>query len=171
MHKLSLLPVIVAVVISMTACGGGEDAPATAPLPGGVLTGPIEISGKASGGTIDLTVAQDGASIISVKITLTDLNCDGFSAGSLTQEGGGVFPVAKGKVVASPSGIGEVKGQFTSPTVASGTIDLVLEIPYDGTCELGTWNWSAKTEVGTGQGSSPTVTPASPLTAPTEELR
>ena len=171
MHKVSLLLLIVGGVISMTACGGGEGAPATAPLPGAVLTGPIEISGKASGGTIGLTVAQDGASITSVKITLMDLNCDGFSAGSLTKEAGGVFPAAKGNVVASPSGIGEVKGRFTSPTVASGTIDLVLEIPYDGTCNLGTWNWSAKTEGGTGQGSLPTAAPPSPMAAPTEELR
>jgi len=150
MHKLSLLLVIVAAISGMTACGGeedaGEGAGGTAPRPGAVLTGPIEISGKASGGTISLTVSEDGGSISSVKVTLQNLKCDGFSAGSLTKEAGGVFPVAKGNVNASPSGIGEVKGRFTSPTVASGTIDLVLEIPYDGTCKLGTSNWSAKAD-------------------------
>jgi hypothetical protein len=150
MHKASLLLALVAAILSLTACGGGEDAGegagAIAPNPGAILTGPIEISGKASGGTISLTVSEDGASISSVKVTLQDLNCDGFSAGSFTKEAGGDFPVAKGSVVASPSGIGEVKGRFTSPTEASGTIDLVLEIPYDGTCKLGTSDWSAKAD-------------------------
>ena len=146
MHKLSLSLVIVAVVLSMAACGGGDGAGATAPRPGAVLTGPIEISGKASGGTISLTVSGDGASISSVKVTLMDLECDGFSAGSLSKEAGGAFPITKGNVVASPSGIGEIKGRFTSPTVVSGTIDLVLEIPFGDTCKLGTSDWSAKAD-------------------------
>jgi hypothetical protein len=143
MHKSWLLLVIFGLILPLAACGGGG-TPATSPRPGAVLTGPIEISGKASGGTISLTVSDDGALITSVAITLTDLKCDGFSAGSLTKEASGVFPAAKGKVVASLSGIGKIDGRFTSPTVASGTIDLALEIPFGGSCELGTLNWSAE---------------------------
>ncbi len=145
MHKSWLLLLIVGAILPLTACGG-DGAPATSPQPGAVLTGPVEISGKASSGTISLTVSEDGASITSVGITLTDLKCDGFSAGSFTKEAGGEFPAAKGKVAASLSGIGEINGRFTSPTEASGTIELALEIPYAEPCKLGTSNWSAKAD-------------------------
>ena len=144
MHKSWLLLIVIAGLILPIAACGGEGAP-VAPQPGAVLTGPFEISDKASSGTISLTVSADGASITSVGITLNDLKCDGFSAGSLTKEGGGTFPVADGKIVASVSGIGKLDGRFTSPTEASGTIDLILEIPFGGgTCKLGAQNWSAK---------------------------
>jgi len=145
MHKLWLSLVIVGLILPAAACGGGGTS-ATSPQPGAVVTGPIEISGKASSGTISLTVSDDGASIASVKVTLTELKCDGFSAGSLTKEAGGAFPAAKGNVVASLSGIGKIDGRFTSPTAASGTIDLALEIPMGGTCKLGTQNWSAEAD-------------------------
>ena len=125
-----------------TPTSGGE----VIPKPGATLTGPIEISGKASSGTISLTISEDGASVTSVSITLNDLECDGFSAGSYSAERQGSFPVTGGAFSASLSDIGTIEGLFTSPTEASGTIDLVLEIPYAGTFELGTWNWSAKAD-------------------------
>ena len=146
MHKLWLSLVIVGLILPAAACGGGGGTSATSPQPGAVLIGPIQISGKASSGTISLTVSDDGASIVSVKVTLTELKCDGFSAGSLTKEVSGAFPAAKGNVVASLSGIGKIDGRFTSPTAASGTIDLALEIPMGGTCKLGTQNWSAEAD-------------------------
>lgn len=120
--------------------------PIVGPQPGANLAGAIEISGKASSATIFLTISEDGSSIASVGIALTDLKCDGFSAGSMLQQLGGPFPVAEGNIVASLSGGGEIMGRFTSPTEASGTINLILEIPFGGTCELGTWDWSAKAE-------------------------
>jgi len=125
-----------------TPTPGGE----VIPKPGATLTGPIEISGKASSGTISLTISEDGASVTSVSITLNDLECDGFSAGSYSAERQGSFPVTGGAFSASLSDIGTIEGLFTSPTEASGTINLVLEIPYAGTFELGTWNWSAKAD-------------------------
>jgi hypothetical protein len=147
MHKLWLSLAIVGLILPAAACGGGGGTSATSPQPGAVLSGPIEISGKASSGTIGLTVSDDGASVTSVKVTLTELKCDGFSAGSLTKEVSGAFAAAKGKVVASLSGIGKIDGRFTSPTAASGTIDLALEIPMGGgTCKLGTQNWSAEAD-------------------------
>jgi hypothetical protein len=146
MHRLWLL-LVVLLTLAIAGCGG-DGAPGASPQPGAVLAGPIEISGKADSGTINLTVSEDGASITSVEVTLTDLNCDGFSAGSWTMGRGGVFPVAKGNIAASPSGIGQIKGRFTSPTAASGSIDLALDWYYGGgACEkLGTWNWSAEAD-------------------------
>jgi hypothetical protein len=95
---------------------------------------------------ITLIISEDGASIASVAIAMTDLNCDGLSAGSTTQQLGGPFPVTEGNIAASLSGGGEIKGRFTSPTEASGTINLILEIPFAGTCDLGRWDWSAKAD-------------------------
>jgi len=130
------------------------------PQPGAILTGPIEISGKATSGTITLTISEDGSSIASVSIALVELKCDGFSAGSMTQEMGGPFPVAEGNISASLPGGGELKGRFISPTEASGTINLVLEIPLAGTCDLGRWDWSAKAELETE--AIPSLTPTAP---------
>jgi len=152
-----LLLVVVALVLSITACG--EGASSVAPQSGAVLTGPLEISDKASSGTISLTVSEKGTSIASVSVTLNDLKCERFSADSFTKEVGDAFPVADGKVVASLSGIGKINGRFTSPTEASGTIDLVLEIPFGGgTCELGTRNWSVEAQ----PGATPRVIPTPP---------
>ncbi len=120
--------------------------PVLEPQPGATLTGAIKISGKATSGTISLTISEDGASITSVGITLMDLTCDGFSAGSMTKKSEAPFPVAQGNIVASPPGLGEIKGRFTSPTEANGTVNLTLEIPFAGTCELGIWDWSAKAD-------------------------
>jgi hypothetical protein len=116
------------------------------PQPGAKLAGPIEISGKASSETIFLTISEDGASIASVSISLVDLKCDGFSADSMIQDLGGPFPLSEGNIAASLSGGGEIKGRLTSPTEASGTINLILETPFAGTCDLGRWDWTAKAQ-------------------------
>jgi len=142
-NKLWLLLGIL-VVILLAACG--PKAKPVAPRPGATFTGPIEISGKAGSGTISQNISEDGASITSVAVTLKELKCDGFSAGSMTKEASDSFPVTDGEVVASLSGIGELRGRFSSPTEPSGTINLTLEIPYAGSCKLGTWNWSAKAD-------------------------
>ena len=126
-------------------------APSQLPIlgsqPGATFSGPIEISGKASSGAISFAVSVDGASIISMSVTLKDVKCDGMSAGSMETTTSGPFPVTDGKLAASPSNLGEIKGQFTSSTEAVGTIHLRLEFSILGqttVCELGTWNWSAR---------------------------
>jgi PKD repeat protein len=114
------------------------------PEAGITLTGPIEIFEGASDGTISLTISEDGSSLVSVSVTLSDLECNGFSSGSITKSTVTSIAIAEGAVEASVGGIGQIEGEFTSPTEASGSIHLTLEIPFVGTCELGTWNWSAQ---------------------------
>ena len=158
---VSTLILVLSMLISISSCGGekptlttsgGEKATpksetgSVAPKSGATFTGSIEISGKASSGTIRFSISGDGASITSVSITLKDLKCDGFSAGSMTQEASGSFIVTKGNFTASPSGIGKLEGRFTSPTEANGTIDITLTIPFSGPCSLGEWRWSAKAD-------------------------
>jgi hypothetical protein len=82
-----------------------------------------------------------------VQFTLTDPKCDGFSAGSSTTETQSVFPVTNGNIAISLARGDQIKGRFTSPTAASGTIDLTVDPGIGGTpCDLGTWNWSAKAD-------------------------
>lgn len=116
------------------------------PKPGATLIGPISISGKASSGTINFTISEDGASITWVSVTLNDVDVGVFSAGSMSMERTIAIPVTNGAFSGSVSGIGEIDGRFTSQTEANGTIDLILEIYQVGTVDLGTWNWSAKAE-------------------------
>jgi hypothetical protein len=125
-----------------TPTPGGE----VIPKPGATLIGPIEISQYASGGTINFTVSEDGGFVTSVSITLTHLDVDVFSADSYSTQSGGSFPITGGAFSASITDTGTIEGQFTSPTEASGTINLKLKITYAGTFELGTWNWSAKAD-------------------------
>lgn len=156
-----VLVLVLSVIISNSGCGGAETtltpsdeeetAPASAtgsvaPKGGATFNGRIEISGKASSGTIQFSISEDGASINSVTITLQDLKCDGFSAGSMTQEASGSFAITKGSFTASPSGIGKLEGRFTSPTQVSGTVDITLNIPFSGPCSLGDWRWSAEAD-------------------------
>jgi len=154
-NKLFLLSLALVLMLSMAmsvvGCGGEETAPVSSsksvsPKAGATFTGPIDISGKASSGTIEFTVSADGTSITSVSITMKDLECNGFSAGSMTKETSGTFAIDGSRVSASPSGIGEIEGRFTSSTEASGTIDMTLEIPFFGPCSLGEWNWSAEAD-------------------------
>lgn len=125
-----------------TPTPGGE----VIPKPGATLIGPIEISQYASSGTINFTVSENGDSVISITVTLVDLDVGVFSAGSYSVQSGGSFPITGGAFSASITNTGTIEGQFTSPTEASGTINLKLKIQYAGTFELGTWNWSAKAD-------------------------
>jgi hypothetical protein len=54
------------------------------------------------------------------------------------------IPITEGDFQGSVADIGEIEGEFTSSTVANGTISLMLDIPFFGTCDLGMWNWSAQ---------------------------
>jgi len=157
---------LAAATIVAVSCGGGEKG-GVVPQANGTLTGPIEISGKASSGTITLTVSEDGKSLTFITVLLKDLKCDGFSAGSMTKGVGGTFPVAGGNLNASPSGLGKISGRFTSPTEASGKVDLKMDIPMAAPCELGEWKWSAKLD----PNATPQGIPAPPTERPMETPR
>jgi len=166
--RISFLLVMLLLMLFLTACAPGptptapsgveptstpkpveptptpRPPPDVEPQPGAAFAGPIEITGKASSATIAFTISEDGASIVSVGVSLTDVKCDGFSAGNLTQRSQGSFSVAEGRIAISSKSLGEFEGRFLSPTEARGTAKLTLEIPFGGgTCDLGTWDWSA----------------------------
>ena len=131
LKKIFLIVIVFSIAISsLIAFIGCTPTPTeeekVTPLAGATFTGFVDISGKASSGIISLIVSEDSTSITSVGVTLTDLKCNGFSAGSMTKRTEGNFPITEGKIVASVSGIGEIKGHFTSPDNAIGTINLIL---------------------------------------------
>ena len=49
-------------------------------------------------------------------------------------------PIVDGKFEFKSSNIGEISGQFKSPTTAKGTAHLAF---FDGKAECGTWEWNA----------------------------
>ena len=117
------------------------------PKPGASLTGPIDIkSEKASSGAINFTISDDGTSVTWISITLNDVDVGVFTAGSMSQEKSISIPVSGGAFSDSVDGMGKIEGRFTSPTEASGTINLALDVYQVGPVEFGTWNWSAKAE-------------------------
>jgi hypothetical protein len=73
--------------------------------------------------------------------------CGGMSAGEMTMSSGSTISIANGLDL-SLSTIGDIKGRFTSPTAASGTIRLDMKISAGMgssiSCDLGTWNWTAE---------------------------
>jgi hypothetical protein len=116
----------------------------------------LESSEATGSGTINFKVSDDANSITEGDVKLTGEalkpECSGGSLEGmtdLTQELKGPFPVKEGNVDASLADGGELKGTFTSPTEASGTIKVVVNVTiFDNsiTCDFGVWNWSAKAE-------------------------
>ena len=110
------------------------------------FSGPIVISEGASSAILRLAISEDGSSITSVEVTLSNVECDGMSAESMSTTSSGQFPITEGEFEVSASGLGEIQGRFTSPTEASGVIDLRWEVSVLGqtlVCELGEWDWTA----------------------------
>jgi hypothetical protein len=105
-------------------------------------------------GTIALVLSDDGSSITQVNVTITNSSAEcsngskgtvGF--GSMEVSFSGPWPITDGNIDASLFKGGELKGKFTSPTEASGTIHVLGGVSLLGsphTCDFGTWNWDAK---------------------------
>jgi hypothetical protein len=118
----------------ITSCAGAAN-----PQGGAVLIGTIKMT-RASSANLSLTVSADGSSIETVTVAFTDLQCEGFSAGSSENSFSSVIPINNGEFTADSTSIGDINGKFTSPTSASGSIHLTF---FEGSSECGTWDWSA----------------------------
>jgi hypothetical protein len=141
--RLCLVSIAIIALMAMVACGGGDTSGSASPTPGATFEGPVQISGSASSALINLMVSADGASLESVSVTLSDLKTESFSAGSMTKQVGASMPIAKGRFSGSLGGLGDISGSFLTATEASGTITLKVEIPFDGTADLGEFAWTA----------------------------
>ncbi len=127
------------------------------PQPSAAFSGDLKSDETTSSGVINFKVSNDGNSISEGEIKLTGaslkpIECSGGSLegmSELTQSLKGPFPVEDGKVNASLAEGGELKGAFTSPTEANGTIKVVVNITIFSNsiiCDFGMWNWKAKAQ-------------------------
>ena len=118
------------------------------PQPGAVLIGDVEDSENASGTVVYLKLSEDGTSIVTAGFGFVGPGkCNGISLGEGSlfnaKSVDGPFPITEGGFdISLPEG-GELKGQFTSPTEASGTIKAV-GVYLSASCEFGPSKWSAK---------------------------
>ena len=126
------------VFLLLVGCGAPAATPSP-PKPGATLVGTIAME-RAKSAQITLKVSDDGQTIEWVSAAFTELKCEGFSAGSSSTKVTGRAPITDGKFEFKSSNIGEISGQFTSPTAAQGTAHLVF---VNGKAECGTWQWSA----------------------------
>lgn len=127
--------------------------PAVQPQPGSVLAGNIGLNKTDNDATIEFKISEDGTHIIHLFVSIIgSLECPGVSMGEGAQVGQGLrgpFLISEGTIDTDlPSG-GAFKGRFTSPTEASGTIEIqgVPLLKGIAEClELGELNWTAEAE-------------------------
>lgn len=119
------------------------------PQPNAILVGDVEDGENAQGVAVYFKVSGDGASIVTAGFGFVGPGkCDGitlegdavFNAESVD----GPFSITDGSFDISLDNGGELKGQFTSPTEANGTIKAVGEYASVVSCEIGPSKWSAK---------------------------
>ncbi len=143
MNRLIFIVAIAALALS--ACSGAKAKPTA----GATFSGPIHLAQeKASSATLTFTVSDDGSKITNVGVMYTDLHCDGMSAGSMQHSTSGEYELGNTLDI-SPSSIGHIQGNFSSPTKASGTIDIKMKFSILGstqTCDLGAASWEATAE-------------------------
>ena len=134
------------------------------------LAGPMTISQVGDGasaqrGEIEFTTSADGTAIVSVSVSLYEMNCSyefdvtfagvrqsgsgTETAGSGTTSSHGTFPITNGKFDFDTQSF-QGTGQITSPTEANGVISILQKIypsnlppTADITCDYGTWTWNA----------------------------
>jgi hypothetical protein len=139
-QKLSQQMIRIALVFLLLVGCSALGIGSVQPKPDETLVGTIAMEERANSAQITLKVSNDGQTFESVSFMFTELKCEGFSAGSSYTEVTGIYPITDGKIEITLSDIGEINGQFTSPTAAEGTIHLAF---YNGQAECGTWKWSA----------------------------
>jgi hypothetical protein len=138
-------PTATAVPPTETPIPPTETVPPSISKPGATLVGLIAMA-TAGGAKITLEVSEDGRTIQSVKVAFSGLQCEGFSAGSMSSEASGKYPILDDKFEIESSSLGKVNGKFTSPTKVDGSYHVLLNLGFGGAIECGTWPWSATGE-------------------------
>ncbi|MEN6524040.1 MAG: hypothetical protein ABFD14_09990 [Anaerolineaceae bacterium] len=156
---------IMLVMGTLVGCGVAQ----VKPQPGATFSGPLELirsgtNGKVSSGELEITIAEDGTSIISVTFSLSNMICSNESGGiKITSDGFSTTTtfsqpaaIANGKFELDIGGSDEeirIDGQFTSPTEANATVQISTTtiVAPPGTslresisCDYGSWNWSGE---------------------------
>jgi len=169
MNTMNLISILVGLGLMIAGCGQGGSAvqtqpasiamdaqeptsvPPTAtllsviePQPGVALSGPIEMGDMAKKAVINLTVSEDGSSIASWSVAFEALECETFKTDTLVTQEESHTQISEAAFEVTTSKMGDLSGQFSEPSQASGTIHLLIDLGLGGEpIECGTWEWSA----------------------------
>jgi hypothetical protein len=138
-------PTATAVPPTETSIPPTETIPPSISKPGTTLVGSIAMA-TAAGAKITLKVSEDGRTIQSVNVIFTGLQCQGFSAGSMSNETSGKYPILDDRFEIESSSLGMISGKFSSPTQVDGSYHVLLNLGFGGAIECGTWPWTATGE-------------------------
>lgn len=121
------------------------------PQLGITLSGEIKSIDAEGRGTINVVVSTDGSSITQLDVTVTDYvdKKSSITSGTIQLFFYGPYPIKEGIIDSVLRKNKELKGKFTSPTAANGTIDISTEftvLENTTTIDFGKWAWSAKAQ-------------------------
>ena len=140
----------------ITACTAGVSPQAGATYEGELTIQQIGTTGRALGGTIRITLTEDGTGIAELAYTLQGDVCKNQG---LTVTGTGATlrqdpppPVEEGRFAWLSDGV-RAEGTFVARDQAEGTITLAMEKQVQSggetvtlACDFGTWAWTAEAE-------------------------
>jgi len=154
-----LLIIIASLLVSCSSNSGGPKPQSGATFSGNLAIEKAGENGTASGGEITFTTTADGSAIESMSYSLTGDAC---TADGVTIQGVGYTtertppPEVKNGGFEWEENDFLVKGTFTSPTEAIGTITITIQHSVQTsinspattqvTCDYGTWAWNSSSE-------------------------
>jgi hypothetical protein len=105
--------------------------PVVIPKPG-PFWAPISLENQEGNASLTFRVSEDSTSISQMSLMLMNLQCGEFSSGLTILQVTSTLPIQGGKFNGTTSSIGEIEGEFTSPTSASGHLHLLLDFGLGG---------------------------------------
>ena len=114
--RLLVLLYVAGLLILVASCGGQAE-----PTPGATFRGSIETGTRAGGGAIDFAISEDGTSISDLGITLSDVACDGLTAGMTTDHfSGSLASIADGRFGGAIAAVLTASGHQSQGVLTSG---------------------------------------------------
>ena len=109
------------------------EIPIIEPVPGATFAGPIMLKDQPGRAMLNLQVSADGATISQINLSFIGLQCGDFNTGLLILQGSSSIPIEQGKFKGELSStIGEIEGEFGSPTNAHGQVHLRFDFDLGG---------------------------------------
>jgi hypothetical protein len=105
--------------------------PVVIPKPGPFWAS-ISLENQEGNASLTFRVSEDSTSISQMSLMLMGLQCGEFSSGLTILQATSTLPIQAGKFKGTTSSIGEIEGEFTSPTSARGQVHLLLDFGLGG---------------------------------------
>jgi hypothetical protein len=98
----------------------------------GLFWAPISLENQAGTASLTFRVSENSASISQMGLMLEGLQCGELNTGFTILQVASKLPIQGGKFKGTTSSIGEIEGEFTSSTSASGQVHLLLDFGLGG---------------------------------------